>query len=120
MCYDIDNFFDVFDNFSKEIDMEKMEKMNDQELGAIAGGTGAPVDPGWKWVKASVNTGYLALRSFPTYDPGNEVVKIVNGTAFQIKPDKTNGDYVYAYFNGNYGWVNSKYVVGFQTNNTAL
>lgn len=94
--------------------MAEIKKMNDQELGMIAGGASAPVEPGWKWVKASVKTGYLALRSFPTYDPRNEIAKIVDGTAFQIKPDKTNGDYVYAYFNGNNGWVNSKYVTGFE------
>ena len=112
--------------------MADIKKMNDQELDNIAGGVGGTGlaaggvsgsgiasdgvsghgITGWKWVVAKVKTGYLALRSAPSYDYRNEIAKIVDGTAFQIKPDETSGDYVYARFNGMEGWVNSKYVSG--------
>lgn len=122
--------------------MADIKKLNDQELDNIAGGiggtglaagsvsgtgiasdgvsgTGIASDSvggygiaGWKWVVANVKTGYLALRSAPSYDYRNEIAKIVDGTAFQINPAQTSGDYAYARFNGMEGWVNSKYVSG--------
>lgn len=93
--------------------MSEIKKLNEQDLDNVAGGIGGPGEPGWKWVLANVNTGYLALRSHPAYDFRNEIAKIVNGTAFQIKPDQISGDYVYAYFNGLRGWVNANYITGF-------
>ena len=94
--------------------MGKMDKIDDLELGAVSGGTGGPGEPGWKWVMANVQNGYLALRSFPAYDPRNEIAKIVTGTKFQAMPDKKMGDYVYASYNGDKGWINSKYVSGLE------
>ncbi len=98
--------------------MAGLEKMSDQDLEQIAGGVGGPDEPGWKWAMANVDTGYMALRAFPVYDQRNEKAKIVSGTAFQIKPDQTDGEYVYACFNGEKGWVNSKYVIGFAPQDT--
>ncbi len=98
--------------------MADMKKLNDQDLDNVAGGIGGPGEEGWKWVVANVKTGYLALRSSPSYDYRNEIAKIVNGTAFQIKPDETRREYVYAYFNGLKGWVNSNYIAGFAVHGT--
>lgn len=97
--------------------MSEMIKLNDQNLGSVAGGIGESGDPGWRWVRANVRTGYLALRSAPAYDYRNEIAKIVNGTAFQIKPGQTSGKYVYACLNGLEGWVNSGYITGFEAKN---
>ena len=112
--------------------MADIKKLNDQDLDSIAGGvggtglaagsvsgTGIAYDgvsgtglTSWKWAAANVRTGYLALRSAPSYDYRNEIAKITDGTAFQVRPDETSGDYVYSRFNGMEGWVNSKYVSG--------
>lgn len=100
--------------------MAGMDKLNDMDLGKVTGGVGETGDEKWKWALASVDKGYLALRSAPAYDFRNEKVKIVNGTALQINPDKTDGEYVYAYFNGEYGWVNSNYLSGFESHGIAF
>lgn len=120
--------------------MADMKKLNDQDLDNISGGVsgrglttggisgeGLAADgvsgsglTGWRWVSANVKTGYLALRSAPSYDYRNEIAKIVDGTSFQIKSDQTAGDYVYARFDGMEGWVNSKYVTGFQVSGSPI
>ena len=103
--------------------MADMKKLNDQDLDNITGGVsgrgltaggisgeGLAADgvsgsglTGWRWVSAR-----------------NEIAKIVDGTAFQIKSDQTAGDYVYARFDGMEGWVNSKYVTGFQVSGSPI
>lgn len=97
--------------------MAGMEKLDDMDLlnvaGGVTGGSRGSEEPVWKWVMANVTEGYVALRTAPVNDFSNEVSRLVNGTAFQIRPDKTDGDYVYAYFNGQEGWINIKNVTGF-------
>ena len=93
--------------------MAEMKKLDDLDLGKVSGGVNSASDTSWKWVTANVDKDYLALRSAPAYDSRNEISRLVSGTAFQILPDKKDGDYVYAYFNGDEGWVNSKYIKGF-------
>ena len=93
--------------------MAEMKKLDDLDLGKVSGGVNSASDTSWKWVTAHVDKDYLALRSAPAYDSRNEISRLVSGTAFQILPDKKDGDYVYAYFNGDEGWVNSKYIKGF-------
>jgi hypothetical protein len=105
----------------KENRMAGMDKLNDMDLGKVTGGVGeAGEENKWKWALANIDRGYLALRSAPDYDFRNEKVKIVNGTALEINPDKTDGEYVYAYFNGEYGWVNLNYISGFESHGTAF
>ena len=49
--------------------MAELNKMNDQELESVAGGFAAGT-----WVTVSgLRTGYLALRTNPTYDYANEI-----------------------------------------------
>ena len=91
--------------------MAGMDKLDDMDLGKVTGGVGETGDEKWKWAMASVDKGYLALRSAPAYDFKNEKVKIVNGTALQINPDKTDGEY---------GWVNSNYISGFESHGIAF
>lgn len=99
--------------------MAEMEKMDDLDLAKVAGGIQDTDQRRWKWVMANVNTGYLPLRSDPSYNKTNEKDRLVSGTAFQILPEKTQGEYVYAYFNGQEGWVHSNYIKGFEMHGEA-
>lgn len=94
--------------------MAEMEKMDDLELESVAGGVKA--EEVWKWVKANVNNGYLSLVSNPSGNVGGvggELKKIVDGTAFRILPDKIVGNFVYAVFDGEEGWVKTDGILGF-------
>ncbi len=86
------------------------EKMNMDDLGNVAGGHGMGFDP-WRDVRASVNTGYLALRNYPSYDERNEIAAINNGSIFRVDTSRRRGDYIWAHFNSLEGWVNENYVV---------
>ena len=60
---------------------------------------------------ASVDSGYLALRSAPAYDSSNEIGKIANGQEVDLI-DASLGSYWYVYVPalGQYGYVNSDYL----------
>lgn len=90
--------------------MSIMKKLDDMELGKVTGGN-AGADPySWVQVMANVQTGYLALRSFPAYNDANIIAKINNGTNFQVTYDQQDGDYIMGRYNGNIGWVNRNYI----------
>ncbi|MBR3316601.1 MAG: SH3 domain-containing protein [Atopobiaceae bacterium] len=59
-----------------------------------------------------VATGYLALRTAPSYDEANEIGELHTGEKVQVK-DKSNGQYwwVYAPTLGKEGYVNADYLV---------
>ena len=99
--------------------MAEKKKMNDLDLMNVAGGVGTAGELKWKWVMSDPGEGYLALRSDPSVSADNEVARLVSGTAFQIQPDNTNGEYVYAYFNGMNGWVDFNKIKGFEMHGTA-
>ena len=56
---------------------------------------------------------YLALRASPRYDESNEIGKLYNGETVQYV-NSGNGSYWYVYSSklGQYGYVNSKYLIG--------
>ena len=86
------------------------EKMNVENLENVSGGKVIWQDS-WRDVCASVATGYLALRNYPSYDERNEIAAIQNGEAFRVFTGRRNGDYIWAYARGLEGWVNENYVI---------
>lgn len=60
-----------------------------------------------------VNTGYLALRTAPSYDERNEIGELYTGEVVQVQ-DRSNGQYwwVYSPKLGKSGYVNADYLVG--------
>ena len=92
---------------------EKMnvEKMNVENLENVAGGNDGIPSGYWRDVRASVATGYLALRNYPSYDERNEIAAIQNGEAFRVFTERRSGDYIWAYARGMEGWVNGNYVI---------
>ncbi len=64
----------------------------------------------WKSVK--VSSGYLALRSQPTYEYANEAAQLYNGDTVELMGGQS-GSYVYVYSpsTGAYGWVNAGFLV---------
>lgn len=57
-----------------------------------------------------VESGYLALRSYPSYEYSNEIEPLYNGETVEILGG-TSGSYVYVCAeSGNYGWVNAGFL----------
>ena len=88
-------------------------KINVENLENVAGGNDGMRYGSWQDVRASVATGYLALRNYPSYDERNEIAAIQNGEAFRVFTGRRNGDYIWAFARGMEGWVNENYVVYF-------
>lgn len=103
-------------------------KINDEALDEVTGGklnTGLKHLPrsggsgsihtsgsaNWRPVRCSVQSGYLALRSHPSYNYNNELCAIYNGENFVAASNITSGAYVWARYNGYEGWVNSNYII---------
>ena len=94
--------------------MAEMEKLKDQELEATAGGFSQG-----EWVTVrGLQTGYLALRTQPTYDYNNEIrgSESYNGQVLQITggyaPGSDGRTYVWVYNprSGMSGWTNAQYL----------
>jgi len=94
--------------------MAEIKKMDEQELESTAGGYGAG-----QWVTVNgLQTGYLALRTQPYYDPNNEIrgSESYNGHALQITGGYAAGadgrTYVWVYNprSGMSGWTNAQYL----------
>ena len=94
--------------------MAEIEKMSDQELESTAGGFAAGT---WVTVRG-LQTGYLALRTAPTYDYKNEIrgSESANGQPLQITGGYTVGadgrTYVWVYNprSGMSGWTNAAFL----------
>ena len=89
--------------------MEEMKNLTPEDLENVAGGNDGARPMQWHRVIANVKTGYLALRSYPSYDDSNIIARIENGVSFLVSYDRTSGEYVWASYNGMDGWVNKKY-----------
>ena len=94
------------------------DKLNDQKLEDVAGGAGFyPNNPDRRRV-SGLQTGYLAMRSAPTYDFGNEIrgAELYNGDVVFIRGAYTQGydgrTYVtvFAPKNGVTGYVNASFL----------
>lgn len=64
------------------------------------------------WKNVKVSSGYLALRSQPTYEYANEVAQLHNGDTVELMGGQS-GSYVYVYSpsTGAYGWVNAGFLL---------
>ncbi|MDO5139590.1 MAG: hypothetical protein Q4D71_14165 [Oscillospiraceae bacterium] len=88
-----------------------MASLNEEELESVSGGAGSS-GGSWKTVECIVAKNYLALRNAPAYKYENEIAKIWPGTIFSVKPSRKSGDYIWAAYGSQQGWVNGnrKYI----------
>ncbi len=83
------------------------------QLDGVSGGEGYPEE---LHVAAPdvPNGGYLALRSSPGEDDGNELAQIQSGNRFYVDVRRTAAApclYYFANYNGIHGWVNASLLV---------
>lgn len=100
--------------------MSDMEKINEQELEDIAGGKKLhkKSHESNERTVAHLARGYLAMRTAPTYDYGNEIkgAELYNGNRVYIAGDYVHGGdgktyvWVYSPKSQTYGYVNSGYL----------
>ena len=81
-------------NFELEI-----APLTEEELDAVDGGAGCVV-----------KKNYLALRNHPSFKYENEIARISRGTVFSVKTDKVSGNYVWASYGGQTGWVDKRFI----------
>ena len=64
------------------------------------------------WKTVYVSSGYLALRTAPSYDSGNEIGQLYTGDSVQLTGGAVSGSYVQVYSPkiGSYGWVNAGFL----------
>lgn len=97
--------------------MADIEKLNDQQLEDAAGGKHRYHDSNRRYV-CNLHSGYLAMRTSPTYDYKNEIrgSELYNGDVVYIAGDYVSGydgkTYVWVYSpkTGTYGYVNAGYL----------
>jgi hypothetical protein len=95
--------------------MSEMIKATNEELENAAGGAAFPGN--WKTV-AGLQKGYLAIRTAPTYDYGNEMrgYELYNGDAVQVLDTPVMGSdgkvyvRVYSPKSGVTGFVNANFL----------
>lgn len=73
---------------------------------ALAGGRA------WRTYSVKVDSGYLALRTNPSYDSRNEIGELYTGDVVSVLDASSDPDYwvVYSYKHGRSGWVNRHYL----------
>lgn len=66
----------------------------------------------WRTYSVKVDSGYLALRTNPSYDSRNEIGELYTGDVVDVLDACSNPDYwvVYSYKYGRSGWVNRHYL----------
>lgn len=92
---------------------ETPESADKAEKEKIVGSGDAPKD-GYELKYASLDSGFLALRSEPVYDDANKIGEIHNGNEIYVISDTdTDSDYLYCYVPklGMYGYATSDYIV---------
>ena len=87
-----------------------MKELGKQELRKVVGGNEG-VDGSWKEVRATIASGFLALRSAPCYDDGNIIAELQNGEHFKVCDSRWNGCYIWACAHGREGWVHGDYII---------
>ena len=93
--------------------MAEFEKINDQDIEGVSGGSGQGLYEGpWKTV-SGLKTGYLALRTSPAYSEANEIGELYNGQEVQITGNASDNGYIWVWAPslGKSGWVNASYLV---------
>ncbi len=98
---------------------EELKKITEEELKEVAGGVNGKVglDEG-PWMEvANLKTGWLALRSDPSYNYNNEIGKLYNGDDVQIigngSGNENGASYVWVWSPklNKSGWVNDSFLV---------
>ena len=97
--------------------MAELNKINEMEVENVTGGNGYEAN-GYRTV-SGVQTGYLAIRTAPTYDYANEIrgSELNNGDQVILMGVPVVGSdgrtyvYVQAVKNGTQGYVNAKFLV---------
>ena len=90
------------------------QNLNAEEMEKIVGGVDGKQAffEGPKMHVCGIETGWLALRTAPKYDPKNEIGQLYNGEEVQVYYDCTRNGYTWVYFPklNKSGWVNSNFV----------
>lgn len=97
--------------------MSEEKKLNEQELEGVNGGYGYYNNNGWMTV-CKLQSGYLAMRTKPTYDYSNEIrgCELYNGDQVQITGSYVGGSdgktyvWVFSPKSGISGYVNAYYL----------
>ncbi len=97
--------------------MADMDKINESELTDVSGGSHHKHHSD-KRVVANLQSGYLAMRTQPTYSASNEIrgSELYNGDVVYIRGDKVPGSdgkkyvWVYSPKTGAYGYVNANFL----------
>ena len=95
--------------------MKDMKNVNEQDLENVSGGYS--YDSGWRMVMG-LQSGYLAMRTYPSYDYSNEIrgCELYNGDTVQITGSWVQGSdgrtyvWVYSPKTGTSGYVNAAYI----------
>ena len=90
--------------------MQTMTFIPTQELNIVNRGKESLGFGCWCLAVPCVRKGYLAVRSYPSYDDFNELDAIYPENYFTVNVDSWSGNYVWANYNGTQGWVNSDYI----------
>ena len=93
--------------------MAEFDKINEEELVEVSGGGSYYAVNGWMTV-CRLQSGYLAMRTQPTYDYSNEIrgAELYNGDQVQVKGNPVQGTdgrtyvLVYSPKTGTTGYVN--------------
>lgn len=98
------------ENMEKDFELEMME-LTDDELNEIDGGSAEARGKGrWVAVRCAVTKNYLALRTQPVYKYEVEIARIYRGTVFSVYTGKVSGNYIWAYYGGQTGWVDKRFI----------
>ena len=95
------------EEMNKDMELE-MAPLTEAELEEIDGGTGEA--GGWRSCRCAVKKNYLALRNHPSFKYENEIARIYRGTVFSVKSSKRSGNYIWASYGGQQGWVDSRFI----------
>ena len=85
--------------------MAEFEKIDLNDLEDAAGGMNGSGIFAWEKVVSNVSAGYAAMRSDPSNNEGNIILRIGNGVSFLIDKGRTWGNYIWARWNNQEGWV---------------
>ena len=90
------------------------QNLNAEDMEKIVGGADGKQAffEGPKMRVCGIETGWLALRTEPKYDPKNEIGQLYNGEEVQIIGGDTDNGYTWVYFEklNKSGWVNNLFI----------
>ena len=97
--------------------MAEMNKLNVNDLENVSGGTGKYNSEGYRTV-CRLETGYLAMRTAPAYDPNNEIrgAELYNGDQVKLVGSSVAGSdgrtyiQVFSDKTGTTGYVNADFL----------